>query len=149
MSLEAFNFERLAHDIGALEVGVSSRMAGRLCCVCDPQIIGLCPDDTGYGRLRGGLSARRVPRSELREGDPMIDHGENNQLRAFVERIERINAEIDEKNEDKREIFAEVKSSGFDSKIVKKVVADRAKDPSKLREEQEIYDLYWSSVGVS
>jgi uncharacterized protein (UPF0335 family) len=69
------------------------------------------------------------------------------QLRAFVERIERINAEIDEKNDDKKEIFLEVKSSGFDAKIVKKIVADRAKDPNKLREEQEIYDLYWSAVG--
>jgi uncharacterized protein (UPF0335 family) len=81
------------------------------------------------------------------EGSAVTGHGENNQLRAFVERIERINVEIADRNEDKKEIFAEIKSTGFDTKVVKKIVADRAKDPNKLREEQEIYDLYWSAVG--
>jgi uncharacterized protein (UPF0335 family) len=77
----------------------------------------------------------------------VTDHGENNQLRAFVERIERLNAEIAERNEDKKELFAEIKSTGFDTKIVKKVVADRAKDPDKFREDQAVYDLYWQAVG--
>ena len=77
----------------------------------------------------------------------MTNESPNNHLKAFVERIERINEEIAEKNEDKKEIFAEVKSSGFDSKIVKKIVSDRAKDPNKLREENELYDVYWQAVG--
>lgn len=76
-----------------------------------------------------------------------MTEGTNNQLKAFISRIEHVNVEIDEKNEDKKELYQEIKSIGFDPKIVKKIVADRAKDPTKLQEEQAIYDLYWSAVG--
>ena len=76
-----------------------------------------------------------------------MSDGNNNQLRAFIERVERINCEIDEKNEDKKELFAEIKSSGFDTKVIKKIIADRAKDQNKLQEEQELYTLYWREVG--
>ena len=75
--------------------------------------------------------------------------GGNGQLKALIERVERINSEIAEKNEDKAEIFKESKAAGFDNRIIKKIVADRAKDPDKLREERELYDLYASAVGFA
>lgn len=69
-------------------------------------------------------------------------------LRAFVERIERMEEEIKALNEDKRDIYAEAKGTGFDVKILKKVVALRRLDRDKRREEEEILDLYLSALGM-
>jgi uncharacterized protein (UPF0335 family) len=71
------------------------------------------------------------------------------EIRAFVERIERMNEEITARNQDKKEIFAEAKGSGYDPKILKKVVALRAQDRDKRIEEETILDLYLSALGMS
>ena len=73
--------------------------------------------------------------------------GHNGQLLAFVERIERVHEERKAIADDISEIYTEMKSTGFDAKIIKKIVADRAKDPNKLREEREIYDRYAAAIG--
>jgi uncharacterized protein (UPF0335 family) len=73
---------------------------------------------------------------------------ESGQLRAFVERIERIEEEIKAGNDDKRDIYAEAKGQGFDTKILKKVVAIRRQDENKRREEAEILGLYLSALGM-
>ena len=73
--------------------------------------------------------------------------GHNGQLKAFVERIERMHEERKAIADDISEIYKEVKSTGFDAKIIKKIVADRAKDPNRLREERELYDLYMVAIG--
>ena len=73
--------------------------------------------------------------------------GHNGQLKAFVERIERMHEGRKAIADDISEIYKEVKSTGFDAKIIKKIVADRAKDPNKLREEREIYDRYAAAIG--
>ena len=73
--------------------------------------------------------------------------GHNGQLKAFVERIERMHEDRKAIADDISEIYKEVKSTGFDAKIIKKIVADRAKDPDKLREEREIYDCYAAAIG--
>lgn len=70
------------------------------------------------------------------------------QLRAFVERIERLHEERKTIADDISDIYAEIKCFGYDGKIIKKLVADRAKDSNKLREEREIYDLYASALGM-
>lgn len=68
-------------------------------------------------------------------------------LRAFIERIERIETDIRDRNEDKSEIYKEAKSHGFDVKILKKVVGLRRMDRSKRIEEAEILSLYLSAIG--
>ena len=74
--------------------------------------------------------------------------GDNGQLRSYVERIERI-AEIKaQAQEDMKEFYAELKSTGFDPKIVRKIVALRTKDADKLREEQELISAYMASLGM-
>jgi uncharacterized protein (UPF0335 family) len=71
----------------------------------------------------------------------------NGQLKAIIERVERMHEERKAIADDISEIFKEAKGAGFNTAIIKKIVADRAKDPSKLREERELYDLYAASVG--
>ena len=67
-------------------------------------------------------------------------------LKSFIERIERMNEEIAALNADKREIFAEAKAAGFDTKIIKMVVRDRGKDGNDLAEQNALYGVYWDAV---
>jgi uncharacterized protein (UPF0335 family) len=69
-------------------------------------------------------------------------------LRAFVERIEKVEEEIRGLNDDKKDIYAEAKGTGYDPKIIKKVVAMRRMDRDKRREEEEILDLYLNALGM-
>ena len=72
--------------------------------------------------------------------------GHNGQLRALVERIERLEEEIAELNGDKSEVYKEAKSHGFDAKIIRKVVAARRKDPSERQEEDALFDMYMAAI---
>lgn len=67
-------------------------------------------------------------------------------LRAFVERIEQVEAEVRELNEVKKEIYAELKGSGFDGKVVRKLVAARRIEPEKRIEEMQILQLYANAI---
>lgn len=70
------------------------------------------------------------------------------QLRSIVQRIENLNAEIDERNIDKSEIYKGAKHDGFDPAIIRKVVALRAKDPKKLAEQDELVETYMAQLGA-
>jgi uncharacterized protein (UPF0335 family) len=72
----------------------------------------------------------------------------NNQIKTIVERVERMEEEKLAITTDISEIYKEAKSNGFDSKIIKKIVAMRKKDADKLAEEQAIMDLYLSALGM-
>lgn len=69
------------------------------------------------------------------------------QLRAFVGRVERLEEEIKALNEDKADVYAEAKSNGFDVKVLKRVIAERRRDPSERSEAETIFELYWQAVG--
>lgn len=68
------------------------------------------------------------------------------QLKAFVERIERLESEIKELNSDKSDIYSEAKASGFDVRALKAVVARRRKDPNEADEHDALVDLYLSTL---
>ena len=70
-------------------------------------------------------------------------------LLAFIERIERVQSEIDELNGDKSEIFKEVKSAGYDAKVVKEILKIRRQEPEKLSEFETVLALYKSELGMA
>jgi uncharacterized protein (UPF0335 family) len=72
----------------------------------------------------------------------------NTRLLSFVERVERIKEEQVALAQDMKELFAEIKSTGFDGKTVKAIVRDRAKDRQKLMEEQALYHSYARAVAL-
>jgi len=76
-----------------------------------------------------------------------IDGSAKGQLQAFVARIERINGDIAEHQEDRKAVFGEAKSSGFDVKILRKVIALRKKSKSEADEEAALLELYLEAVG--
>ena len=72
----------------------------------------------------------------------------NNQLKALVERIEKLEEERANLGEDVKSVFAEAKANGFDPKIIKKVLALRKKDASKIAEEQALLSVYMDALGM-
>jgi uncharacterized protein (UPF0335 family) len=69
-------------------------------------------------------------------------------LKAFVERIERLEEEKASISGDLKEVYGEAKAQGFDTKILRKVVALRKRDAAERREEEEILDLYLQALGM-
>ncbi|AID29218.1 DUF2312 domain-containing protein [Mesorhizobium huakuii 7653R] len=68
------------------------------------------------------------------------------QLRAFIERIERVEEEIKTLNADKSEIYKELRGVGFDVKAVRQCVAARKLDSAEREERNAIFDLYWEAL---
>src|SRR4051794_36294286 len=68
------------------------------------------------------------------------------QRRALVARIERLDEQIEELNADKSEIYKEAKFSGFDPKVLRKVVAARRLDTAGRREADAMFDLYMTAL---
>ena len=77
------------------------------------------------------------------------DNVNGGQLRAFVERIERLLEEKQALADDIKDVYAEAKGNGFDSKIIKLVVKIRADDRDKRLEEETILDLYLAALGMA
>ncbi len=69
------------------------------------------------------------------------------QLKSIVERIERLEEDKAAVMEDLKEVYAEAKGTGFDTKIIRKVVRLRKQDRAKRQEEEAILDLYLTAIG--
>lgn len=70
-------------------------------------------------------------------------------LKSFIERVERLEEEKKALSEDIREVYGEAKSTGFDPKVMRKVVSLRKTNLEKRREEQELLALYMSAIGMA
>lgn len=73
---------------------------------------------------------------------------QGDQLRSIVERIERLEEEKKTIADDIKEVYAEAKGNGYDTKIIRKVIARRKRDANEVAEEEAIFDLYIQAVGV-
>lgn len=69
-------------------------------------------------------------------------------LRQFIERIETIEAELDEKKSDRKDVYSELKGEGFDTKAVRKIVRLRKMEAHIRQEEDMILETYRNAVGV-
>ena len=70
------------------------------------------------------------------------------QLRAFIERVERLEEEKAALTADIREVFAEAKGQGFDTKIMRQIVRLRKLDKADYQEQQALLDLYKGALGM-
>ena len=70
------------------------------------------------------------------------------ELSAFVERIEWQNAAIKEKTELRADIFAEAKARGYDTKVLRKIIALRKRAADEIAEEEAIIDMYRHALGM-
>lgn len=87
-------------------------------------------------------------------GDP-IKGGHNSgtaaagQLRAFVERIERLEEEKKTIADDIKDVYAEAKGSGFDTKAIRKIISERKQDAAERLEFESILDLYRHALNMA
>ncbi|MCR4268005.1 DUF2312 domain-containing protein [Nitratireductor sp. ZSWI3] len=70
------------------------------------------------------------------------------QLRAFIERVERLEEDKKTISEDIKEVYAEMKGNGFDTKAVRTIVRLRKKDQAERQEEEAMLDLYKAALGM-
>ncbi len=71
------------------------------------------------------------------------------QLKSLVERIERLEEDKKAIAGDIKEVYAEAKANGFDTKILRKVVTIRKKDRTEREEEEAMLDLYMHALGMA
>jgi uncharacterized protein (UPF0335 family) len=71
------------------------------------------------------------------------------QLRAFIERVERLEEEKKTISDDIKEVYAEMKATGFDTKAVRTIVRLRKKDQAERQEEEAMIDLYKNALGMA
>lgn len=69
-------------------------------------------------------------------------------LKSLVERVERVIEMKREAAEDQKQILAEAKGMGFDTKIIRRVIKERAADIDVLREEETIMGVYRRALGM-
>lgn len=72
----------------------------------------------------------------------------NNQLQSIVERIERLEEDKAAIAEGIKDVYAEAKANGFDSKIIRKLVAVRKKDAGEVAVEQALLATYMAALGM-
>lgn len=70
------------------------------------------------------------------------------QLRAFIERIERLEEEKKTIGDDIKEVYAELKGTGFDSKAVRTIIRLRKKEEHERQEEEAMIQLYKDALGM-
>lgn len=70
------------------------------------------------------------------------------QLLAFVERIERLEEEKKNISDDIKDVYAEAKGNGFDTKVLRKVIQLRKQDSGERQEQDAILELYLQALGM-
>ena len=91
-------------------------------------------------------NATSKPPKVVPVGAGIIAH---DQLHSFIQRIERLEEEKAAIAADISEIFLEAKGTGFDVKIMRKVIALRKKETAERQEEQSLMDLYLHALGMA
>jgi len=71
------------------------------------------------------------------------------ELRQFIERFEQLDSEKKDVAEQQKELMAEAKGRGYDTKVMRKVVALRKRKPDELAEEEAVLEVYKAALGMS
>ena len=69
-------------------------------------------------------------------------------IRAFIERIERMEEEKKAISDDIKEIYAEAKGNGFDTKVLRTIIRLRKQDASERMEQEALLELYMAALGM-
>lgn len=76
----------------------------------------------------------------------MTDRANGEELRQFIERIERMNAEKQEAADLAKEVYAEAKARGYDTKVLRLVIARRKRQRDDLAEEEAVLEMYETAL---
>lgn len=70
------------------------------------------------------------------------------ELRAFIERYERLEAEVKDIKDSQKEVMAEAKGRGYDTKVLRKIVAMRKRNRDDIANEEAITEMYMAALGM-
>ena len=89
-----------------------------------------------------------MPASAAAEKEQPATRFAKDQLKAFIERIERLEEEKKATADDIRDVYAEAKGNGFDIKALRSIVRLRKMDTDERREQQEVLETYMHALGM-
>jgi len=78
-----------------------------------------------------------------------IENSSGDELRQFIERYEKLEAEKKDIVEGQKEIMAEAKGRGYDVGVLRKIIAMRKRDKDDLDEEEAVLEMYMAALGMS
>ena len=90
-----------------------------------------------------------MPATAAAEKEQAATRFAKDQLKAFVGRIERLEEEKKATSDDIRDVYAEAKGTGFDTKALRTIVRLRKLDMDERREQQEVLDTYLHALGMA
>ena len=90
-----------------------------------------------------------MPSTAAAEKEQPATRFAKDQLKAFVERIERLEEDKKATSDDIRDVYAEAKGTGFDTKALRSIVRLRKLDTDERREQQEVLDTYLHALGMA
>ena len=70
------------------------------------------------------------------------------ELRQFIERVERLDAEKKDLAEQQKEVMAEAKGRGYDTKVMRKLITMRRRDKDDIAEEEALLEMYKEALGM-
>jgi uncharacterized protein (UPF0335 family) len=91
------------------------------------------------------MDGSEIPEADAEASAYRVTAGE---LRAFVERFERLEAEKKDLGDQQKEVLAEAKARGYDVKVMRKLIALRKRDPQDISEEEAILEVYRQALGM-
>ena len=71
------------------------------------------------------------------------------ELQSFIERYERLEADVKALRDDQKELMAEAKGRGYDTKVMRKVLAIRKRNADDLAEENAVLEMYLQALGMA
>lgn len=99
------------------------------------------------GPERAGIQKAREPK-EITMNDAAYNVTAE-ELRQFIEQFEHLESEKQDIAEQQKDVMAEAKARGYDTKVMKKIIAMRRRDRDDLAEEEAILDIYKQALGMS
>jgi uncharacterized protein (UPF0335 family) len=90
-------------------------------------------------------SERPEPMSDMSAGSYNVTAEE---LRQFVERYEHLEAEKADIADQQKEVMAEAKGRGYDTKVLRKIIALRKRKPDDIAEEEAVLEVYKAALGM-
>lgn len=70
------------------------------------------------------------------------------ELRQFIERYERLDSEEKDVKDQKKEVMAEAKGRGYDTKVMRQIIALRKRDKDDIAEEEAVLEMYREALGM-
>lgn len=79
----------------------------------------------------------------------MTDSVTAGELRQFIERLERLDQEKRDIADLHKEVMAEAKGRGYDTKVIRKIIAMRKRDLNEIAEEEAVLEMYLAALGMN